>query len=137
MLFTCCDGNGRRCIDFVRQRVQIRNAEVTHRCFERLVPEHELNGTNRNSLRLPVTRTCFAKPVQVVMFANRMRLARRLSLPGGVVSSRRPRCCTVPAVHTRLECNSLELPKEMIVGTTLFVDEYPSRVWGVFLPCTE
>jgi hypothetical protein len=82
------------------------------------VPEHVLDGANGNLLRFPIAGASLAESVQIVMLANRMRLAGRLNLSGRVVPARCPRCRTVPAIHARSECDALELAKEVIVGAT-------------------
>ena len=129
----CC----RRCIDLVRQRIQVRDAEIAHRRFERLVPEHELDCANRNALRLPVARTRLAKTVQVMVLANRMHFARRLNLLRRVISPRSPRGNAVPAVHSGLERDALELSKEVVIRATVLVDEYPARMRCVLLPLAK
>ena len=101
------------------------------------MPQHELNRTNWHSFCFPIARARLAKPVKVVVFANRVRFARGLNFPGRVVPARRPRCGTTSTVHARPEGNPLELTKEMVVRATIPVDENPPGMRSVLLPRPE
>ena len=89
--------NLRRSINFVRERIQIRNPEIFLRGLQTLVPEHVLNRANGHALRLPVARTSLAEAVQVMMLAYRMGFACDRDFSGWI-STLGPRGCAVSAI---------------------------------------
>jgi len=129
----CC----RRCIDLVRERVQIRNAQIAHRRFERLMSEHVLNRAHGNALRFPIAGTRLAKTVQVVVLADRMHFAGCLDLPRCVISASGPRSGTISAVHARSKRDALKLSKEVVIRATVLVDEYPTRMRCMLFPVAK
>jgi hypothetical protein len=101
-----CLNNYSRRVNLIRQRVQISDNQVPHGGFKRFVTEHVLNRAYGNLLRFPVAGASLAEPVQVMVLAYGMGLARNRDFSGWMPALS-PRGCTVSAIQFRAHCYTL------------------------------